>query len=145
MRKLINKKKGFTLVELLVVVAILGILLLIALPRFMDSTKGSKIRTFESNVRTLLSMANQYSADRAGVFTGIGTSDIATAATNMAGKPANATYVITDTELTADLDLTASNAGSGNYHIVYNFADGKFTTVNTGTLPANVTAAFKQD
>ena len=145
MRKLINKKKGFTLVELLVVVAILGILLLIALPRFMDSTKGSKIRTFEANLRTLLSMANQYSADRAGVFTGIGTSDIATAATNMNGKPANTTYAITDTELTADMDLAASNAGTGNYHIVYKFADGKFTTVTVGTLPPNVTAAFKQD
>ena len=56
MRKLINKKKGFTLIELLVVVAILGILMLLAVPRFMDSTKGSKVRTFESNFRTLMSM-----------------------------------------------------------------------------------------
>ena len=89
MRKFTNKKKGFTLVELLVVVAILGILMLLALPRFMDSTKGSKVRTYEANIRTLLSMVNQYSADRAGTYADIaGTdSEVKKMADSLANKP----------------------------------------------------------
>ena len=53
--KFFKNKKGFTLVELVVVIAILGILAGIAIPRFMDATasaRGSKIvadmRTIES-------------------------------------------------------------------------------------------------
>jgi competence factor len=145
MRKLINKKKGFTLVELLVVVAILGILMLLALPRFMDSTKGSKVRTYESNVRTLLSMANQYSADKAGVFKDIENSDVSAMATKLLGKPDGATYVISATNLTATLDLAASNVGTGTYKIVYEFATGKFTEVDPGTLPTNIKASFTKD
>ena len=143
MRKLINKKKGFTLVELLVVVAILGILMLLALPRFMDSTKGSKVRTFESNVRTLLSLANQYSADRAGVYTGIETaaSEVKKMADSLAGKPDGSTYAVTANDLTCTLDLAASNVGTGNYVVKYEFADGKYTV--TGTLPTNIKPSFQ--
>ena len=55
--KFFKNKNGFTLVELVVVIAILGILAGIAIPRFMDATataRGAKIvadmRTIESAV-----------------------------------------------------------------------------------------------
>ena len=126
MRKLINKKKGFTLIELLVVVAILGILMLLAVPRFMDSTKGSKLRTFESNFRTLMSQANQYSANNNGVFTDISKSDVKTLADQLKGKPDNSTYVVSDTNIVATLNLEKSNivAGGGDYVLTYTYASG---------------------
>ena len=144
MRKLINKKKGFTLVELLVVVAILGILMLLALPRFMDSTKGSKVRTYESNIRTLLSLANQYSADKAGTYTDIekDESEVQKMAKSLEGKPDGATYVVTATDLSCSLDLEKANVGgTGPYTVKYEFKTGKYTV--TGTLPTNIPASFK--
>ncbi|WP_418809106.1 type IV pilin protein, partial [Phascolarctobacterium faecium] len=38
MKNFIKNRKGFTLVELVVVIAILGILAGLAIPRFMDAT-----------------------------------------------------------------------------------------------------------
>lgn len=56
----INKKrnkKGFTLVELVVVIAILGILAGIAVPKFSESRKNAAIAAHNANVRTLESAA----------------------------------------------------------------------------------------
>ena len=145
MRKLINKKKGFTLIELLVVVAILGILMLLAVPRFMDSTRGSKVRTFESNFRTLVSLATQYSANNAGVFTGIdgANSDVKTTSTQLKGKPDGSTYEVGVNDIVAKLDQAASNvATAGTYTLTYTYGDGKITTADADKLPANVKSAF---
>ena len=143
MRKLINKKKGFTLIELLVVVAILGILMLLAVPRFMDSTRGSKVRTFESNFRTLMSQANQYSANNNGVFTDISKSDVNKLAGQLKGKPDNSTYTVSDTELKAVLDLAAANVGAGKYELTYTYNDGNVGVVGADELKkVNLKSSF---
>ena len=52
-KQFFKDKKGFTLVELMVVVAILGILTMVAIPVFNKSTDKAKITTCEANVRTI--------------------------------------------------------------------------------------------
>ena len=59
MRNKIKREKGFTLIELLVVVGILGILMLLAVPRYMDSTRVSKLKVFEGNFRSMIIMELQ--------------------------------------------------------------------------------------
>jgi type IV pilus assembly protein PilA len=52
MRKMMNKK-GFTLVELMIVVVILGILVAIAVPIFSSVTKNAKAKACASNIRII--------------------------------------------------------------------------------------------
>lgn len=48
-----KNKKGFTLVELVVVIAILGILAGIAIPRFMDATASARGAKIVADLRTI--------------------------------------------------------------------------------------------
>ncbi len=58
------KKKGFTLVELLAVIAILAILVIIALPAVLSMFNKAKVDTFVNEARTLYRTAeSQYMAD----------------------------------------------------------------------------------
>ncbi len=57
-----KNKKGFTLTELMVVVAILGILVAVAAPIFNSVTDTSKQAADEANVRTIQSAITMYSA-----------------------------------------------------------------------------------
>ena len=69
-KKRLSNRKGFTLVELLVVVAIIGVLAAIAIPRFTDATasaNGAKIqadlRTIDSAIMIHYAAKNAYPAD----------------------------------------------------------------------------------
>lgn len=67
MNKMVNKlksvraklknSKGFTLIEMLVVIAIIGILVLLALPSYLGYTKDANVATMKADIRVLESAA----------------------------------------------------------------------------------------
>lgn len=52
-----KNKKGFTLIELIVVIAILGILALFLVPQFMGYANDAKLQVARANTRTVWSAA----------------------------------------------------------------------------------------
>jgi len=65
MRKLVNKK-GFTLIELMIVVVIIGILAALAIPRFMQASKKAKISEAKSVVKQIYEMGLAYYEEHGG-------------------------------------------------------------------------------
>jgi len=59
-REMKNRKSGFTLVEILIVVIILGILAAIVIPQFTDASTSAKTNALESNLQMLRSQFELY-------------------------------------------------------------------------------------
>jgi general secretion pathway protein G len=56
--------RGFTMIELVVVMAILGLLLSIAVPRFMDSLERGREHVLEHNLAQMRQAIDRYYGDR---------------------------------------------------------------------------------
>lgn len=58
--KKINQSKGFTLIEIMVVVVIIGLMAALAIPGFQKARKTSQEKAVFNNLRELASAAQQY-------------------------------------------------------------------------------------
>ena len=80
----IKNSKGFTLMEMLIVVAIIAVLVAIAIPTFTSSLNKARVATDEANIRS----------GYASVMAKILTEQIVTNDTTNAGQAADETYVL---------------------------------------------------
>jgi len=62
-KKALKNKKGFTLVELMVVVAILGVLIAVAVPVYNNVTTKAELSTIKANLRIINSAIMQAQLD----------------------------------------------------------------------------------
>ena len=68
--KNLKKKKGFTLIELMIVVAIIGILAAVAIPKFADLVTKSKEASVKGWIGAVRSAVSIYYSDTEGYFPG---------------------------------------------------------------------------
>lgn len=59
----LQKKSGFTLVEIMIVVAIIGLLAAIAIPSFLNARKRSMASACKNNIRQISGAVDQYRLD----------------------------------------------------------------------------------
>lgn len=137
MRKMKNKK-GFTLMEMLIVVAIIAILIAIAIPTFASSLNKARVATDEANIRagyasvmTDVLMDDNHSGE-GGTTTGTFKLNKDGSVTKIAGSTTTAAdpYTTvgktdTDTEV-AGVTVSAWNKGAG-VEYSYDYATGKVT------------------
>ncbi|PKL47376.1 MAG: redox-sensing transcriptional repressor Rex [Planctomycetes bacterium HGW-Planctomycetes-1] len=67
-----RKRNGFTLVEILIVVVILGILAAIVIPQFSDASEEAKLSTLVSDLQTVRSQIQLYKLQHKGALPGAG-------------------------------------------------------------------------
>lgn len=109
-RRVLKNHKGFTLVELMVVVVIIGILVAIAVPLYNSTQETAKLRAHQANIRVIEGAISTFQANTQG----------ANPANNDALKPYIATwptkpgkYTVTTGVLVADPTKAATETAVG--------------------------------
>lgn len=117
--KSLKSNKGFTLIELVVVIAILGILAGIAIPRFMDATATARGAKIVADMRTIDSAIMMFNAKTGGL-------------------PADSTALVTEKPTASQYKLLAAwpKPASGNAIITKNDGTTSSSTIASTTVYA---------
>jgi len=104
-----KNKKGFTLIELIVVMAVIGILVLLAAPKFLGYTKDANVTAMQADAKILSNAALMYNINNERFP--VGWTD--------AGSPGNLKY--DNGEENAPMDNTTLNPKLSTYLVANGF------------------------
>ena len=122
-----NDQRGFTLVEILVVILIIGILAAIAIPAFLNQRNKAYDSAAKSNVRTAATAEETFATDNNGTYTASNTgtdTNLTSIEPTLKNNPA-----VTATLSTNGYTLKSTSLGNGSD--VYTYVDNGGTVTRT--------------
>ena len=132
LRKYMTSQKGFTLVELLVVIVIIGVLAAIAVPKFTGTTERANGGKIASDLRAIDTAIQLYAVKNSGAIpTAI--ADIVTAGyLTVEPKPPSGKFIGTVTTTSTDITATSYTITNGRASMVN--GSGTSTTFYADTI-----------
>ena len=121
----VHNRKGFTLIELMIVVVIIGILAALAIPRFMQTTGKAKKAEAKTVLKQLFQLESAYFQEHDGYVAGANTAALVASNLGFDDPGADARYGYSVVVAGATFDATATELAD---------ADGDGTALESLTM-----------